>query len=230
MSPRYGGGASGDTCGRAQADRASAREATTRLPLVVIDPTVRLDEPHDALLVELVQAVQPGPGREGEPALHRGVWGQDHVLVVLAHDPAQLLGQVGALAVVLDDHAAVLEVVHLQLWRDRPRVEAPGRDVRQVRSRRRRIGVVGLVGVRGRLDMLVAEVGELLTRLVGRRLVREPRDGGRDHDDADDRGARGHPLSSGLAAPPVRLRPPLLSRHAPRSCDGGSVWWAYPTR
>src|SRR3989442_7650605 len=119
MSPRYGGGASGDTCGRAQADRASAREATTRLPLVVIDPTGRLDEPHDALLVELVQAGHPGPGREGEPALHRGGWGQDHVLVVLAHDPAQLLGQVRALAVVLDGHAAVHQTVYPQLGPDR---------------------------------------------------------------------------------------------------------------
>src|SRR5438874_8298896 len=49
-----------------------------------------------------------------------------------------------------------------QLGRDRPRVDAPGGDVGKVRSRRRRIGVVGHVRVGGRLDVLVAEVGQLL--------------------------------------------------------------------
>src|SRR5436853_676390 len=100
MSGRYGGGARGDTWGRAQAVRASASEATASLPLVVVDPTVRLDEPDDPLLVELLEAVQPRPGRERDAGLHAGVRRQEHVLVVLADDSAQLLDQLRALAVV----------------------------------------------------------------------------------------------------------------------------------
>src|SRR4030095_5752529 len=79
ISPREGGGASGETWGRAQAVRASARDATIRLPLVVVDPTVRLDEPDDALLVELLEAVQPCPGGERDPALPARIGRQDHV-------------------------------------------------------------------------------------------------------------------------------------------------------
>src|SRR5688572_8834538 len=38
--------------------------------LVVVDPTVRLDEPHDPLLVELVERVQPRPRGEGDSRFH----------------------------------------------------------------------------------------------------------------------------------------------------------------
>src|SRR2546428_3544206 len=120
----------------------AAPRTTTRtptLPRVMVDPTVGLDEPHDALLVEVVERVEPRPRRESDRALHRRVRSEDHLPVVLLDDRLELLRQLRALAVVLHHHAAVLEVVDLELGRDRPRVHAPGGDVREVRPRRRRV-------------------------------------------------------------------------------------------
>src|SRR5438128_1780420 len=106
---------------------------------------------------------------------------EDHLRRVVADDGRELVDDLGARAVVLDDDAAVLEVVDLQLVGDRPRVDAPGRDVRQVRTRGRRRGVVWLVRVAERLHVQVALVRELLARQIRLRAIREPADDQRDH-------------------------------------------------
>src|SRR5262249_16545187 len=151
----YGGGASGDTYSPEQAPRSRvpvARAASTgartgagRL-FVMVDADVRIDEPADARLVELLHCVDPCPRRQRDLGLHARVRRENDVLVVALHDRLQLSDDVRALAVVLHAHAALLQVVNLGLAVDRPRVDAPWRDVRQVRSRRRRIGVVWHVG------------------------------------------------------------------------------------
>src|SRR5688572_25411782 len=97
-------------CGRAQ-PRTDNATITTRLPRVVIDPTVRFDEALDARGVEVVERLQPGPRRERDPALHRRVRREDDVAIMTTHDAGELLHQLGTFAVVLHHHAAVLEVV-----------------------------------------------------------------------------------------------------------------------
>src|SRR5262249_1754075 len=145
----YGGGASGDTYSPEQAPRSRvpvARAASTgartgagRL-FGMVDADVRIDEPADARLVALPHRVDPCPRRQRDLGLHARVRRENDVLVVALHDRLQLCDDVRALAVVLHDHAAVLQVVNLELAVDRPRVDAPWRDIRQGRSRRRGIG------------------------------------------------------------------------------------------
>src|ERR671929_1348796 len=100
-------------CGRAQPTKDS-KAMTIRLPRVVIDPTVRLDEALDPSGVEIVERFEPGPGGEGDAALHRGIRREDDVPIVLADDGGEFLGELRALAVVLHHHAAILEIVDLE--------------------------------------------------------------------------------------------------------------------
>src|SRR5262249_518971 len=70
----YGGGASGDTYKPEQApsSRAASTGARTgagRL-FVMVDADVRIDEPADARLVELLHRVDPGPRRQRDRGLH----------------------------------------------------------------------------------------------------------------------------------------------------------------
>src|SRR5262249_4177755 len=75
----YGGGASGDTYKPEQAPSSKvpvARAASTgartgagRL-FVMVDADVRIDEPADARLVELLHRVDPGPRRQRDRGLH----------------------------------------------------------------------------------------------------------------------------------------------------------------
>src|SRR3989475_13331040 len=131
---------------------------------VVIDPHVGLDETVDAGLVEIVEGVDPRPGREGDPGVHVGVWRNDETHVfgnralmffvstilllgerfVLEKDAHQLIYEVRTplRAVVLDDHAAVLQVVDLVFLGNGLVVEAPWGDAPHVRPRRRRVTVV----------------------------------------------------------------------------------------
>src|SRR5206468_6336613 len=101
------------------------RETITRATrlLVVIDPTVGLDEALDAPLVELLQGVEPRPRGERDLVRHPRIGGEDDVLLVALNDGFQLRGEVRTLAVVLHHHPAVLEVVDLELARDGPRVD-----------------------------------------------------------------------------------------------------------
>jgi len=94
---------------------------------MMIDPAVCLDEPYDPLLVELIQLVYARPGREGDPSIHPGVRGEDHLGVVAEDEGTKLCHEVGALpgAVVLDEDSAPLEVVDLELVRNRLGVDAP---------------------------------------------------------------------------------------------------------
>src|SRR5262249_51233615 len=141
----YGGGASGDTKRPEQAPSSRvpvARAASTgaragagRL-FVMVDADVRIDEPSNTRVVELLHRVDPCPRGQRDLGLHSRVRRENDVLVVALHDRLQLCDDVWALAVVLHDHPAVLQVVHLELAVDGPRVDAPWCDVRQVRSRR----------------------------------------------------------------------------------------------
>src|SRR2546428_12410076 len=96
---------------RAQAATSSPAVTTAARPklLVVVDPTVCLDEPHDPRLVERVERVDARPRGQGDPALHRRVRGQDHLAVVPPHDLAELVNQPRALTVLLDLTAAACE-------------------------------------------------------------------------------------------------------------------------
>src|SRR2546428_7998299 len=120
---------------------------------VVIDPDVGLDETVNAGLVEIVEGVDPRPGREGDPGVHVGVGCNDQVhvaflffrpLLVIEEDTLKLFDQVRASlrAVVLYEHAAVLQVVALVFLGNGLVVEAPWGDARHVWPRRRRVTVV----------------------------------------------------------------------------------------
>src|SRR5262245_5866878 len=118
----------GMTWGRAQATSTRVPPTMARL-LVVIDATVGLDEPGDALGVEFLQGVDARPCRERDATLHRRIGSEDDVAVVLLHDALELGHQLGTLAAVLDHHTTVLEIVNLKLERDGLGMNAPGRDV-----------------------------------------------------------------------------------------------------
>src|SRR5437879_3149623 len=125
ISARYGGGASGETCGRAHPTSDNVTAIITSLPRVVVDPTVRSDEPLDARLVDTVQGLEAGPRGQRDPARHRRIGREDDLCRILAHDARELVRDVRTRAVVLDDDAAVLEVVDLQLVGDRSCVNGP---------------------------------------------------------------------------------------------------------
>lgn len=142
----------------------------------MVDALEGVDEARDASLVERLQGVDLPPGGEGDSVLHGGVGGEDDELRVAAHDAFELLHEVGAVAaVVLDEHAAVLQVVHLKAPVDGPPVHAPVDDARVVRPRGGRVGVVGDGAARPDPDVAVAEGGNG-ARLVLRR-AREIIDG-----------------------------------------------------
>src|SRR5207237_10139014 len=132
-------GASGETEGRPQPAPRRATVARTASPsrapsadvrlLVMVDPTVRLDEADDPRLVEVLERVEARPRGEREPAPHRGIGREDDILIVPLHDRGEFRDQLRTLAIVLDMHSAVLELVYLELGSDPPRVPRPGRDV-----------------------------------------------------------------------------------------------------
>src|SRR2546425_60579 len=220
-SVRKGGGDSGEMWTRAQAARASSAAALSSVLLVMVDATVRLDEAPEARLVDRIQRVDSGPGRERDPVLHGRVRRQDDLLFILLDDLLQLLDQVGALAVVLNEHAAVFEVVHLELRHNGARVDAPGRDVGQVRPRRRRVGVVGLVRIAGALDVPVSLVRHGAPGKVGGRAIREVTDDTRHQHNDHERDGSPPPPHLPIHAPPFVPR-----RHG--LLDGGSVWESNP--
>src|SRR5690348_5277640 len=88
--------------------------------LVMIDPPVGLDEPRDAGSIELIERVDTRPRGQRDACLHARVRSEDDVLGVLPDDARELLDEIWTTgwAVVLHHHAAVLEVVHLQLFDD----------------------------------------------------------------------------------------------------------------
>src|SRR5919198_1052192 len=170
----------------------------TSLPRVVVDPTVCSNEPLDAPLVNLVQRLQSSPRSERDPLRHRRIWREYDLCRILPHDRGQLVDDLRAGAVVLDHDAAVLEVVYLKLIRNRTRVDAPRRDVRQVRSRGRWGGIVRLVRIAHGLYVKIALVGKLLARQIGLRAICKPAD---DHRD-DDRGRDARAQRPALAPAP----------------------------
>src|SRR3989442_14599424 len=93
--------------------------------LVVVDTTVGLDETDDTPLVQLIHGVEPGPRRQRDLVLHRGLWRQGDVSLLLVHDGLEFRDEVGALAVFLHRHAAIFPSMHLQLAYDPARVHAP---------------------------------------------------------------------------------------------------------
>src|SRR5262245_23560401 len=229
----YGGGASGDTESPEQAPSSMvpvARAASTgartgagRL-LVMVDADVRIDEPFDPRLVELLHRVDPCPRRQRDLGLHPRIRRKHNVLVIALYDRLQLRDDLRALAVVLRDHAAVLQVVHLELAVDGPRVDAPRRNVRQMRSRRRRIRVVRHVRRIHARDVEVPLVGHLGPGEVRLRPIGEVADDDRHQHDSGD----GNGRALALRDSPARFRLPVASGHVRRSC-GGSVWESNPS-
>src|SRR5947199_4295908 len=209
ISARYGGGWSGEMCRREQP--ASASAPATRALAVVVDPTVGVYEPSNAPFIEVVEGVDARPGRERDARFHRGIGRKDNVLVIPLDDLLQLLGELGALAVVLHYHAAVLQIVHPELGLHRPCVHAPGRDVREMRPGRRWLGVVRLVRLAA-LHVTVSLVGGFHPREIGCGAVREVTHSGADDDERghDDRPPPLAPRSIRTAVGlPLRHRPPL---------------------
>ena len=94
---------------------------------MMVDASVCFDEALDTLLVELIEFVDPGPGRQCDAAVHTGVGRQYDLFLILFDNGRQLRHQVFAAigAVVLDYDTAVLEVVNLLFVRYRFRVDAP---------------------------------------------------------------------------------------------------------
>src|SRR6266542_31225 len=183
---RYGGGWIGEikeaqppepTSPASKAPRIATRGcAMVRiLPRVVIDPAVGADEPPDPALVELVEGLEASPCGQRDARLHPGIGRQDDLVVVARHDGLELADELRTAiqAAVLDHDSAVLEIVDLELPRNRLGVDAPGRDIRHVRTRGRRVRIVGRDRLRKRLDVVVALVGELLARQMCRRPVGE---------------------------------------------------------
>src|SRR6266545_5184957 len=114
---------------RANTRRPGGRVMLSFYPLVVVDPPVRLDEPHNPRLVELVEDVDARPGRERDARPHVRVGSQDYAVRVALDDGFELLHHVGAAgaAIVLEHHAAVLEIVDLELLGDGLGVNSPRR-------------------------------------------------------------------------------------------------------
>src|SRR5438270_4615033 len=102
ISARYGGGASGETCGRAHPTSDNVTAIITRLPRVVVDPTVRSDEPLDARLVDTVQGLEADPRGQRDPARHRRIWREDNLGRILAHCPRERLRDLRTRAVLPD--------------------------------------------------------------------------------------------------------------------------------
>src|SRR5688500_2656109 len=106
----------------------------------MVDALVLLEEGDDARLIERVQFVDARPGGQGNLRIHIGARHQEPVrglrvarierrapLCLLKAAPeglpyraAQLLDQLGAAlwTVIMDDDAAILQVVNLELVRD----------------------------------------------------------------------------------------------------------------
>src|SRR5206468_2364064 len=110
------GGWSGEMCRHQQP--ASASAPATRALAVVVDPTVGVYEPSNAPFIEVVEGVDARPGRERDARFHRGIGRKDNVLVIPLDDLLQLLGELGALAVVL--HHPTAAGASVDSYRGRP--------------------------------------------------------------------------------------------------------------
>jgi len=109
----------------------------------MINAPMRLDEPEDAPLVELVEGIYVGPGSQGDPSLHPGVRRQDDLVRVAEDDVFQVSHQIIAIsAIVLDQDPTVLKVMDLQALGDGLRMDPPRCHARKVRPRGRRIAGV----------------------------------------------------------------------------------------
>jgi hypothetical protein len=93
---------------------------------VVVDATVRLDEPADRFSSnsERVSIRSRPSARSSTSSPDRS---EDDVFVVPLHHVAKLGDEVRTVTVMLHDHPSVLEVVDLQLTRDGTRVCTPQR-------------------------------------------------------------------------------------------------------
>jgi hypothetical protein len=191
-----------------------------RRRFVVVDAAVGVDEAANARLVELIHRLDAGPRGQRNAAFHPRVGREDDVAVVRIHDVAQARHDVRTLATVLHHHPAVLEIVHLQLARDRARMDAPRRDVRQMRTRRRRVGVIGLVRRGLGSNVEVALIGHLETRKIGGRAIREvPDDDGdnccaQDEQDGSVAPDGDRDVAAMLNAARTSRRLPFTPRHA----------------
>ena len=192
---------------------------------VVVDAAVRLDEAHDPALVQLVQLVDARPRRQRDATIESRGTGPGrrgpHSARRSARSPARTWSAHWGLIVHHD--TAVLEVVHLELPGDRPRVDTPGRDVGKMRPRGRGVRVVRHVRRLGRRD--VRRCPRLGTNSPGTRPARARVQPAAHADDDQDRDGRRRPPEppslaarqrearrrrrAGPAGPPPRFGCPL---------------------
>lgn len=91
----------------------------------MIDPNVGFDERDDARLVEYIKLVDPTPCRQRDLPIQAGVRREDDVIVALRYR-GELFDQFGAILTgVLNDHAAIFEIVYLHLPGNRFGVHTP---------------------------------------------------------------------------------------------------------
>src|SRR3990170_6947444 len=214
---RSGGGESGATYGRLHP--APSTRAPKRMPslaLVMVNPPIRLDEPDDPRLVELIQGLQARPRRQGNLTLQPRVGRKDHAVVVALDDRRQFPDERRALAAVLDHHPAVLQVVDLELLRDGRGVDAPRRQIRQVWAGGGGGGGVGRGGGRGEADVGGAPSRAIGAGGGGHRPIGEVRD--HRHDQHSHRGAHAPPEAApSLARRFLPARPIPFSHVSPRT-------------
>ena len=95
-----------------------------------------------------------------------GIRGEDDELRVAEHQISEFFHEFGTIAaVILNEHAAVFEVMHLEALVDGPLVHAPADDGRIMGPRSGRVRIIGDGGARADADVAVAEGGRV-ARLV----------------------------------------------------------------
>ena len=157
---------------------------------MVVDAAKVVDEGGDALFVKSVQRIYFAPGGERDSVFHGRVWGEDDVPGVAEHQISEFFHEFGTIAaVILNEYAAVFEVMHLEALVDGPLVHAPADDGRIMGPRGGRVRIIGDGGARADADVAVAEGGRV-ARLV-RGCARKVIDAEDDRDDdarPDERG------------------------------------------
>jgi hypothetical protein len=111
---------------------------------MVVDAAVRLNKPHDALLIEIVKSVNPPPCGESDARVRLWLGGQNDLFRIAGDDSGQFGNEIVTIpATVLYHYAAIFQVVHLYLVRNGLEVQAPAGDPGDVWARRRWPSIVG---------------------------------------------------------------------------------------
>jgi len=150
---------------------------------MVINAFVGFDEADNPVLVEVIELVDPRPCGQGDSVVHVRVRSENDKLFIPLDDLLELLHQLWAAfrAVILNEHAPILQIVHLELLGDRARVNPPPGQAPDMGTRGWGIRVVGHMRLSKASNVGVAEAWNGVARQVATRLVGEPSDHSRDH-------------------------------------------------